>query len=540
MINLFKFSLAVVTVSLITSCKLAPEVEAEAEREIDISSNLREMAKTPSKPTQEDVIRVKDDIWLGDRSIIEYEGQPLPAHLDSSDGVTLISNRPITLFEIGDMISKVTNVQVRYASQLEKNVIEAAGDNAPTAENMNVGWAEPDKMLVSYKGPLGGLLDEICSRFGLWWKYENNQIYFYRYTTKTFVLYSLPTQQSLNVSVGGKSSGSGDGGQSDLGISNKAELEMWKSIEDSIKSMIDEEARLSIDSASGVISLTATPNDIKKVAKYVNEQNMRLSRQIAISVKVFQVTVKDGDSYGLNLNAAFKDGTSNLGLAGPTLGMADSVADNLTLGTITGNWSVSASMKALSTQGTTSLVTSGTVTTLNNKPAPIQVVRKQKYISQTTRTNSSGDSGYVDFSVETDDIETGFTMSVLPRILEHNRVMMMFNLTLSELISLEKERFGKVEQDENGKMIDEGQYIQNPVIESRGFSQEVTMKSGESLVLSGYEKTQNDIQKTGVGSPSNMLLGGSLEASKDRTILVIILTPIVLESPLTPESRMSM
>ena len=64
------------------------------------------------------------------------------------------------------------------------------------------------------------------------------------------------------------------------------------------------------------------------------------------------------------------------------------------------------------------------------------------------------------------------------------------------------------------------------------------MKSGESLILTGYERVENMAEKTGVGSATNSLLGGTAVASKTRAILVIILTPVVLDSPLTPESRM--
>lgn len=103
-----------------------------------------------------------------------------------------------------------------------------------------------------------------------------------------------------------------------------------------------------------------------------------------------------------------------------------------------GHLTADAIVKALSTQGTTTLVTSGTVTTLNNKPAPIQVIKKQKYISEITKTNSGSDGDNYDISTETEEIETGFTMDVLPRILEHGRLLLMFNLTLSDLIALEK------------------------------------------------------------------------------------------------------
>lgn len=526
--NLHKICLSAVAIFFAVSCSISPKTEATAEREVQITSNLRDKASIPGTPTSEDVIRVKDDIWLGDKSVVEYEGEPLPTYLEAKDGITLVSNRPITLYEIGDMINKVTSMQVRYAAQLEKDALTVAAENAPTSDNMNLGWAEPTKMLISYKGPLSGLLDEIGSRFGIWWKYENNQIYFYRYITKTFVLYSLPTKQSLSATVGGQSTGSGSGGSSAISLATTAEIELWTNVEKSITSMIDPEAKLSIDSTNGTISLTANPNDIKRVAQYVNEQNQRLAKQVAISVKVFQVTLKDGDKYGLNLNGGFDDGKTKFTLLSPANTFGDDVSKNISMAIKPANWTLDASIQALSSQGTTNLVTSGTVTTLNNKPAPIQVISKQKYISEITKTNSGGDSNFVDLSVETDEIETGFTMDVLPRILEHNRLMVSFNLTLSDLISLEKVNIGEESS---------GQFIQNPIIESRGFTQEVAMKSGETLILTGYERTGNTVEKTGVGKATNTLFGGSVNVEKERNILVIIMTPVVLESPLTPESR---
>lgn len=45
--------------------------------------------------------------------------------------------------------------------------------------------------------------------------------------------------------------------------------------------MITEGAKLTMSPSDGTITLTATPSDIKKVARYINEQNMRLSRQVA-------------------------------------------------------------------------------------------------------------------------------------------------------------------------------------------------------------------------------------------------------------------
>ncbi len=531
----FNLALGTAVAALVAACSVSTDLDATLDREVENTVVLKEKAKAPTTPAVTDVIRVNDDIWLGDTSEVEYEGDPVPSYLETPDGVTLISNRPITLYEIGDMLNKITSLSVRYDPTLEEASKQQADGNAPSLESIGAQWTDSTKMLVSYKGPLSGLLDEVCNRFGIWWKYEKKQIYFYKFITKTFVLYTLPTKPTLSVNVGGSST-DGSAGSSSVSLSNTANIDLWANIESSIKSMISNEAQLTMDQSNGTITLTGTPTDIRKVAKFVNEQNIRLSRQVAISVKVLQVNVSDSDQYGLNLSAAFKGNNhiTDLGLASPG-GLGAEVTNNLSMTILSGQWTLAGAIQALSEQGTTNLITSGTVTTLNNKPAPIQVVKTQNYISEITKTNSGSDGSYYDLSTTTEEIETGFTLDVLPRILEHGRLMLMFNLTLSDLIELERVDLGSGSSTEGETS---GQYIQNPIIETRGFTQEVALKSGETLILSGYERVENSAKKTGVGSAENSLLGGTATAEKTRSILVIMLTPVVLDSPLVPESRM--
>ena len=478
----FNLALGTAVAALVAACSVSTDLDATLDREVENTVVLKEKAKAPTTPAVTDVIRVNDDIWLGDTSEVEYEGDPVPSYLETPDGVTLISNRPITLYEIGDMLNKITSLSVRYDPTLEETSKQQADGNAPNLESIGAQWTDSTKMLVSYKGPLSGLLDEVCNRFGIWWKYEKKQIYFYKFITKTFVLYTLPTKPTLSVNVGGSST-DGSAGSSSVSLSNTANIDLWANIESSIKSMISNEAQLTMDQSNGTITLTGTPTDIRKVAKFVNEQNIRLSRQVAISVKVLQVNVSDSDQYGLNLSAAFKGNNhiTDLGLASPG-GLGAEVTNNLSMTILSGQWTLAGAIQALSEQGTTNLITSGTVTTLNNKPAPIQVVKTQNYISEITKTNSGSDGSYYDLSTTTEEIETGFTLDVLPRILEHGRLMLMFNLTLSDLIELERVDLGSGSSTEGETS---GQYIQNPIIETRGFTQEVALKSGETLILSG-------------------------------------------------------
>ncbi len=533
MTNLFKLAIAGI-LGITVACSVSPELDQQMARQAENALDLKQKAAIPGDPIADDVIRVKDDIWLGDTSSIEFEGQPVPAYLETSDGITLISNRPITLYEIGSMINKITSISVRYAPELEEDAISNADHNQPSMKDIGAQWTDSTRMILNYKGPISGLLDEVANRFGIWWKYEKNEIYFYKYITKTFVLYSLPTNPSLSVSVGGS------GGAASISQSSSVDgMDMWGNIQSSISSMITQDSNLVMDKGNGTITLTATPTDIKRVAKYINEQNMRVSKQVAISVKVIQVNISNADQYSLDLRATFGGRGSIKDISASTTSALENSISSLTMGISSSRWSVDAAMQALSEEGQTNLITSGTVTTMNNKPAPIQVVKTQNYISEITKTNS-GDSDSYDISVETEEIETGFTMSVLPRILDHGRILMFFNLTLSDLLSLDSVNVTSTSTNEEGEATEgDSEYIQNPVIETRGFTQEVAMKSGETLILAGYERVENTADKKGVGTPENNLLGGSSTAQKDRTILVIMLTPVVLESPLSPESRMN-
>lgn len=337
MTKLKKLGAGLLVIAFAASCSIATSMDATIDREIEAATKLKEDSKIPTAPSNEDLIKVKDEIWLGDTSEVEYEGDPLPSYLETKNGITLVSNRPITLFEIGDMINKTTSLGVRYAPQIQKDVNTAAKSNKPSLDKINADWAEPDKMLVSYEGPLSGFLDEVCSRFGLWWKYEKKEIHFYKFVTKTFIVYSLPTKPNMSVNVGGSASGSG--GSASISLSNSAQVELWGTFEKSITAMITEGAKLTMSPSDGTITLTATPSDIKKVARYINEQNMRLSRQVAISVKVLQVQIADNDTYGLDLKATFKDGVNNVVVAGSTsVSTAENAANMVSWGILKGNW----------------------------------------------------------------------------------------------------------------------------------------------------------------------------------------------------------
>ena len=285
---------------------------------------------------------------------------------------------------------------------------------------------------------------------------------------------------------------------------------------------------------------------MQKVASYIATWNEKLSRQVAISIKVLQVQLNNADSYGLDLNLAFNSNNVGSKFVGPagTVATGGSVAGALSMTLLrpTSRWkSTSAIIQALSTQGKTSLVTSASVTTLNNKVAPVQVTTSQNYVKEVTVTNNYGSSTTTsDTDLDTDTLNYGFSMEILPRILDHGRLVLLFSMTLSDLIDLERFTTGDSSDDEEESKGTESESttVQLPKMQMRGFMQEIAMTSGSTLVLTGFETMVNNTNTSGIGEAKMNLLGGQSYDQTRRDVIVILVTPEVLESPMSPESRM--
>ena len=71
--------------------------------------------------------------------------------------------------------------------------------------------------------------------------------------------------------------------------------------------------------------------------------------------------------------------------------------------------------------------------------------------------------------------------------------------------------------------------IEAPEVESRVFSNLAKLKSGETLVLSGFENSTDSGTRSGVGDARNFLLGGGLGAETKRDVIVVLITPTVTQ-----------
>lgn len=537
----------------IASCKNdhVNEVNDNIQMILDEAETYAEQAKIPYKPEPIDTVITKDDIWLGEDSFKIAGGEPFPIALETKDALTLSSNDPMTFQQVVDELREMTGLRF-------------------SLEELKAANEMPDEALqVNYTGSLSGLLDYLSHKYSIWWRNRKGQVSFYKMETRVFTVYALPVESSMSASLSGTpisaGSGSGEGGKTELSMSTKVELALWQNIEAGIKQVMGSQGEMLIDSTSGTVTVTAPPFAIQKIARYVQDLNEKMSRQVAISVKVLQVSLENADQYGLNLNAVFGSGSISSTFVGPFVASQGAAsAGMLTMTLLDSKWKdSSAIIQALSTQGKTALVTSTSVTTLNNKVAPVQVTTQENYVKQTTieKDNYNNDNGSTSVEMETDTLNYGFTMEILPRILDNGRLIVLFTMTLTDLISLTtfssdgQTTDGSSDSTTSGSGSTSGDdtssdddntnnnntdttVVQLPKMQTRGFVQEIAMRSGSTLVLTGFETVQNKTDTSGIGQPRISILGGKAFSNQTRNVLVILLTPEILVSPLSPETRM--
>ncbi len=393
---------------------------------------------------------------------------------------------------------------------------------------------------LSFTGSLGNFLDVASSRIGVSWEMNDGQIRLFRYVSKTLRLSALPGDTSMDAKVGtsSNSNGSGSSGSTTGGSSggtqsssstqnsgvNFSGLSVWKGVEESIKAMLTPAGKIVVAASLGTITVTDTPAVVNAVEKFIEQQNKALARQVVVNVRVLSVDLANTDSYGINWDAVYTSLSNNFGMtlnsgvaaiqgAGSLAASILSTAGQTTNSGIK-SWAGSkAIIEALATQGRVSTVTSASVTTLNNQPAPIQVGRQTSYVASSSTAISTGVSTT---SLTAGIVNSGFSMSLLPHIIDGKRMLLQYAVDMSSLLSLNTVTSGTT-------------IMQTPDVDTRNSLQRIMVNSGDTVVVAGFENSEVNAKSQGVAGAENPALGGSVVGKRNKNIIVILLQPIVAD-----------
>lgn len=545
---------AIASTLALAACDTAKKVERDIKQDTQTVEAAFQRAQQPAPLADVGPIRVESGVWLGSQGVRMRHGDPLPVPLERPNGVTITDPNPLRLTELAELIARESGLPVRVNTSsptgtsagmedpAASGVVATANGTAPPApgDYSSTGgataWRGP-ALPVQYNGPLSSILDQVATRYGVDWEYKDGIIRIFRYQTRTFTLYALATTDSVdfdmdaaNNSSASTSSTEGTAISTSAGAtSSKATIDIWQEVSEAIDAMLPEGSIAALSPATGTITVTATADTMPTIASYITQQNERLARQITLDVQVLSLTLSDIESYAFDLNLMFSnlkaDGASSfldLAASGATQAInsaagAVSVAiANAPTGSSAANWNGSqAVIQALRQRGDVSELIRAPVTTLNNQTTPVNVLQQIGYLKSvsTTVTDSTATS-----SLEPGVIRTGYSMSLLPRVLAGGRVLLQVAIGLSQLDDLKTESSG-------------GQTIRTPDISTQTTLNKVILRNGSTLVLAGFQQLARRLDKTNGAEPLNWFVsGGGVNAEDSTKFLVILITPRILST----------
>lgn len=369
---------------------------------------------------------------------------------------------------------------------------------------------------ISYTGTLAGLLDTIASMSGYGWDWEEkrSRITFSAMQVRTFVVQApvgevawesqvsnksreqrttnLGTGSSINTTVTGGDTST----QTAQTNTTRARLDVWKDVETTVRGLLSKAGTARVNPASGTITVRDSYARLEAVRAYIDEVNERLSRQVALCVRVWALEVNDASSAGINLQSLFSSPDVAIS-AGTAAASTSSLASVSVLkGSLKGS---SAALEAMKEWGNATQLTSASGLVTNNQPFPVQAVRRHAYLAGMTMSTSE----YSQTSeITPGEVTTGFAMTIIPHILPDRHVLLQYNITLSSL-----EDMTTIERDTI--------LVQLPQVSTRSFSQRTRLKSGQTLVLAGFE------QDTEQAAESLGLLNAGKSNDASKTLLVV-------------------
>jgi len=509
-------------------------------------------AQIAQAPTSRPVVKMHKGAWLMGEQIIA--GKPQPAIYDKPVSYTYPAG---SLTEVAQWITRTTGVRTEIDSSVTSSTPMQASFSAPTGGAMSsplppgvpgIPLGQPtipaaagstnldSARVLTYKGTFKGFLDQQQARFGVWHRYRDGVITFFKRETRVFPLPALSETSGMESSIttssnsangasgssGGGSSSGTSGGNSQLSTL-KVTIAPWKQLQTTASAIAGNSATVTADPDLGVLVVTGTPAQCDAVDGWMKSLTAMYSKTIAVDIHLYSVQTDHDENYGLDLALGYKSATghTSVGITGAPVPSISGGGSGMSFGAsiLTGPFSgTKGAVKALSSLGNVTTLLSNAGVTQNGKKVTLQDGEQIPYLPQTQSTLAANVGSSSSATGQFQPV--GFTGQFLPKLV-NGTIVMDFSLTLSRLIEMVSLPAGCNSNSTQS-------CLQMPHLKNYDLQQIVPLKPGESLVLVGMQRSDNSTQDNGVGSPFNPILGGGVDARQQRTLLAIVITARLL------------
>ena len=287
---------------------------------------------------------------------------------------------------------------------------------------------------------------------------------------------------------------------------------------------------LIISPTAGLITVTAYPEKIGAVERYIAEFQASVLRQVMITAKIVEVQLDRNFQYGIDWSVVSSAATNKYGVSlrsdpsVTTTGNTGNVNFTFTGGTTT----INAVLTALESQGDVKVLSNENTTALNNQRAIFQVTTDQVFFN-VSRTPLLGPTGAVvgfQPSVTPQQISVGVVLDVLPQISADNILTMDIRPAVTNITSVAT------------VSLSDGTTASAPNIARREGDTIARLRAGETMMIGGLVQSRTDHTVSGIPILKDLPLIGKafqhINDTESRSELVVFLTPTIISGQPVP------
>lgn len=358
---------------------------------------------------------------------------------------------------------------------------------------------------------------------------------------------------SAPIQVDGAANTDTDGNNQENIIETTEKFDFWERMAGEIEAIMNNgkegfKAPLPVvNSNAGLVSVTGTKAQLERVDEYISKLNKSLKKQVMIDVRIVSVELNneyqrgvDWSKFDLSFNSYLGGKPSNLASQGGqeptpsqfTFGRWNETHTDWDIVTpsmnpIRGgfilegavNINLDGVINFLDTTGTTRVVSSPKIMTMNNQQALISVGDNINY--QILNAVSGLETGVVTLDVEQYSTFIGILLNLLPEISDDGKIMLRINPSLNSFKYQEDNR-----RQTTPRTI-------APDTMQKKLSSVVHINSGDTVVLGGLISQESGNGTTKVLGLSSIPVLGNLFKSEKKllvnTELVFIITPRIVD-----------
>lgn len=528
MTKAYKLWLWIVLLLSLSGCQLTEQL-------VQMQQDYQQEAQQTAQMQQHLIEQTKDTVRLPMQEIAQPwvvgSAQPLarevrlPPALQANVATTLMfQGQGLLLDEIAERITLATQIPVRV--QPEALLAAEAFLPLTNADNRTAIKTQLNHRRLRLTGPpesLARSLDKISAFFDVYWRYEGDFIELYKIETRSFQVRALSLQASSHASVGSTPKEAQGGFESQSGTQLQQNIsDELGNLKERLALFMTQAGRIVAQSGgSNTIVVSDTPYVLEQVERFIKRENQALTRRVRLVFE--EVTLAASSQAELNLDWNIVFNSARIAAAATVGGMGSAAMQQIGAAIQQGPFSqTEAFVKAIGEVANVVRRHSMPVFSLNRRPVTHALRTTFSYVDKVETTPYVSGTGITTNAVSLSQKEetVGSVLTLVPDIQDDGQVLLSVAYDNTIAQPLKSLTVGSPEQ---------GMQVQQVTIEGSGTVQQVLLRPGQPLVISGFDRNEQESAERRLNPGVSMLFGGGNRVKQQHLRTLIIITAQVEE-----------